>query len=117
MNKRMLQQLVMGSYTNGNLDPEKVNKIADMLSKKELQLYIKALKKWEKQKKVIVDVPVITFDIKEKVQELFPGKQIVINTDPSLILGMRIHYNDDIYEMSLKDALEKITEHIEEIYD
>ncbi|GIW61615.1 MAG: hypothetical protein KatS3mg089_0467 [Patescibacteria group bacterium] len=117
MNKKFLQQLVIQSYTNGKLDPEKVNRIADLLTKKELQLYIKGLKNWEKQQKVIVDVPVVTNDIKGKIQELFPGKQIVINTDPSLILGVRIHQNDNVYEMSLKDALEKITEHVEELYD
>lgn len=117
MNKKILQQLIIQSYTNGQLDPEKVNKIANLLSKKELQLYIKGLKNWEKQQKVIVDVPLVTTDIKERFQELFPDKQIVINTDPSLILGVRIHQDDNIYEMSLKDALEKITEHVEEQYD
>ena len=41
----------------GDLDAEKINKIADLLTKKELLLYIKALKNWDKQNKIFIEVP------------------------------------------------------------
>lgn len=117
MNRQMLKQLVIESYQNGELDASKVNKIADLLTKKELRLYIRALKNWEREHKVVIEVPSdggMNFD---ELQGIFPEKKIVVNVDPSLILGMRLQDNDDIYEMSLKNTLDKITEHIEEQYD
>ena len=117
MTRSALKHLVIASYSEGSLDPEKVNKIADLLSRKELKLYIKALKNWEKQQQVLVDVPQETPGLEAELHSVFPDKQIVLTVDPSLILGMRMHHNDDIYEMSLNNTLEKITEHIEEHYD
>ena len=117
MNRQTLKQLVIESYTNGELDATKVNKIADLLSKKELLLYIRALKNWERQHEVILEVSTEEgLDVSE-IQDAFPGKKIVIEADPSLLLGMRITDNDDVYELSLKNSLDKITEHIEEQYD
>lgn len=113
----MLKQLVLESYTEGELDTKKVNKIADLLSKKELRLYIRALKNWERQHEIILEVPSET-DMKiEEFKKLFPDKKIVINVDPELMLGLRLQDNDDIYELSLKNSLDKITEHITEQYD
>lgn len=117
MNRQMLKQLVVESYSDGELDAAKVNKIADLLTKKELQLYIRALKNWEKQMRVIVEIPRKGDIDLEELQDIFPDKKIVLEVDPTLILGMRIQNNDDVFEMSLKNTLDKITEHIEEQYD
>lgn len=117
MNRQTLKQLVVESYTDGALDAEKVNKIADLLSKSELKLYIRALKNWEREHSIIVDVPSEDKAITEHIHEVFPDKKVVVNVDPSLIVGMRLQHNDDVYEMSLKNTLDKITEHIEESYD
>ena len=117
MNRNTLKKLVLESYVDGELDPQKVNKIADLLTKSELKLYIKALKNWEKEHSIIVDVPTEDMVYQEQIQTLFPDRKIVMQVDPSLLLGMRLQQNDDIYEVSLKNTLEKITEHIEEQYD
>lgn len=117
MNRQTLKQLVIGSYSNGDLDAKKINKIADLLTKNELRLYIKALKNWEKQNKIIIEVPADGRLNVEELQDVFPDKKLVITIDPSLLLGMRLTDNDDLYEMSLRNSLEKITEHIKEQYD
>jgi len=117
MNRQKLKQLVMQSYTDGELDAKKVNKIADLLTKTELKLYIRALKNWERQNQVFVDVPFDDVGLMDDFIDLFPGKKMTVNTDPSLLLGMRVTDNDDVYELSLKNALNKITEHIEEQYN
>lgn len=117
MNRRNLQQLVIESYHDGELNIEKVNKIVGLLTKKELKLYIKSLKNWERQNNIIVDVPNDDQHYLQQIQSIFPDKKIVMNVDPTLLLGMRLQHNDDIYEMSLKSTLDKITEHIEEQYD
>ncbi len=117
MKRQTLKQMVIGSYSDGELDARKINKIADLLTKKELRLYIKALKNWERENKIIVEVASKGgFDL-DGIQELFPDKKLVVTVDPSLLLGMRLYNNDDIFEMSLKNTLEKVTEHIEEQYD
>jgi hypothetical protein len=117
MNRQTLKQLVVESYNDGELDAQKVNKIADLLNKSELKLYIRALKNWEREHSIILDVPMEDKALMEQMHEVFPDKKIVINVDPSLLLGMRLQHNDDVYEMSLKNTLDKITEHIEESYD
>ena len=117
MNRQTLKQLVIESYSDGELAADKVNKIADLLTKKELRLYIKALKNWERQNKLFVEVPNDDKIDLEELQSIFPDKRIVVNVDPSLLLGMRLQSNDDIFEISLKNTLDKITEHIEEQYD
>lgn len=109
--------MVIGSYSDGELDARKINKFADHLTKKELRLYIKALKNWEKENSIVVEVANKEGLDLDGVQELFPDKKVVVTVDPALLLGMRLYSNDDIFEMSLKNTLEKVTEHIEEQYD
>jgi len=117
MKRQTLKQMVIGSYSDGELDARKINKIADLLTKNELRLYIKALKNWEKENKITIEVANKEgLDLKE-LEELFPNKKMVITVNQALLLGMRLQSNDDIFEMSLKNTLEKVTEHIEEQYD
>ena len=117
MNRQTLKQLVVESCLDGDLDPTRVNKIADLLTKKELRLYIRALKNWERQNKIILEVPTEEGLDLDELQDIFSGKKMVVSVDPSLLLGMRLKSDDDIFEMSLKNTLDKITEHIEEQYD
>lgn len=120
MNRQTLKQLVLKSYSEGDLDAQRVNKIADLLSRDELRLYIRSLKNWEKQNTVMLRVPGETSEtgaIMKDLQDIFPGKKIAVSLDPSLLIGMKLQSNDDIFEMSLKNTLDKITQHIEEQYD
>jgi predicted PilT family ATPase len=117
MNRQTLKQMVIGSYSEGELDARKVNKIADLLTKNELRLYIRSLKNWEKENKITIEVANKEGLDLDGLEELFPNKKLVIAIDQALLLGMRLQSNDDIFEMSLKNTLEKITEHIEEQYD
>lgn len=117
MNRQTLKQLVIESYSHGDLDAKKVNKIADLLNRNELTLYIKALKNWERQNKITLEVPNDHNLNMKDLTSIFPNKKIEISVDPTLLLGMRLQSNDDVFEMSLKNTLDKITEHIEEQYD
>lgn len=117
MKRQVLKKMVIDSYLDGELDAKKINKIANLLSKKELRLYIKALKNWEKEHSIILEV---ADDKKIELggfQDIFPDKKVVVKVDPSLLLGMKLYNNDDIFEMSLKNTLDKVTEHIKEQYD
>jgi hypothetical protein len=118
MNRKLLKQLVIHSYQNGSLHNEKVMMIADRLTRKELKQYIKALKYSEKLRTVIVDLPTETTSAQtEAFESLFPDKKVLFRKDPSLMLGMRIHNNDDVFEMNLKHNLDAIITRIEQDYD
>jgi len=117
MNRQTLNQLILESYSGGDLDAKKINKIADLLSRDELRLYIRSLKNWEKQNKIMLQVPNDTGVNMKDLRDIFPGKKIALSLDPSLLIGMRLQSIDDIFEMSLKNTLDKITQHIEEQYD
>ena len=115
MKKRLLKQLVLESYDKGHLLEDKVLAIANQLDRKELKQFIGALKQSEKLRTVFVDMPFDGTDEDMKsLQSLFPDKKIVLRTDKTLMAGMRIVNNDDIFEMNLKHNLDAIIEHVNE---
>jgi mRNA-degrading endonuclease YafQ of YafQ-DinJ toxin-antitoxin module len=113
MKKKLLKQLVLESYDKGHLLEKKALLIADQLDRKELKQYISALKQSEKLRTVFVDMPFDgNDDDMRSLQSLFPDKKIVLRTEESLLAGMRIVNNDDIFEMNLKHNLDAIIEHV-----
>lgn len=118
VNKRILKQLVLESYTQGTLDEDKVGKIASLLKKDDLKIYIRAIKYTEKKSTIVVDAPfAVDTESKKTIEGVFTNKRIVYNVDPSLLLGMKLTDNDDIYDLSLKTKLNKIETFLEEQYD
>lgn len=102
------------SYRDNRLNSERVKKIAGLLRRKELKQYINALRLHEQRSKVTI---ASAFPLDKKKQEgftnLFPNKTIVVQTDPSLILGLRILNTDSVYEMNIRDSLRRLNEYIE----
>lgn len=117
MNKKLLKQLLAISYKNGQLDNQIIAKIADKLDRNQLKQYIKALKNAEKLKNVYIQTP---FGDKRKIindfKNVFSGKNIIHLKNSSLIVGAKINYNDDIFEISLKNNLDQILKNVED-YD
>jgi hypothetical protein len=116
MNKKLLKQIILASYKNGQLDKESVAEIAGKLDRTQLKQYIKALKISEKLNNVYVETPSGKGDI-EDIEEVFPGKNIRFIKNPSLIVGTKINYNDDVFEFNLKNNLDRILSRIEQDYD
>lgn len=113
-----MKQLVIASYTDGVLDQDNVNKITSLLKNEELKIYIKALKYAEKKSTVMIETPFqADGETKKTIQGVFKDKKIVYNVDPSLLLGMKITDSDDVYDLSLKNKLERIESFLEEQYD
>jgi F0F1-type ATP synthase delta subunit len=114
MNKSLLKELIIASYKNGKLDQAKILSIADQLKRKELKAYIHAIKQAEKKRTVYIEMAEdSTKEQSEELQALFPNKRIVINKNPTLITGMRIQNNDDVFEMNLKHELDAIIEQVQ----
>ncbi|QQG40499.1 MAG: F0F1 ATP synthase subunit delta [Candidatus Levyibacteriota bacterium] len=118
MTKKIIKELVLASYTKGNLDPQKVEKIAKILNRTMLKQYIKGLKQRESYLSVAIDSALEVDDKqKDELQEIFPNKKITYNTNSQLIAGIKITKDDIIYEMTIKGALDLIFNRIRNNYD
>ena|SRR5579859_8075027 len=119
MFKKDIKKLAQVSYTNDNFDEEKVEKISNLLRKKDLKEYIRALKLIEKQKEIIVALPDIKSYNKSDnfFEKLFIKKRIIYQDEPSLFLGLRITDNDMVYDINLKSRLEEAARTIEQNYE
>ncbi len=114
MNKKLLKELVLGSYKNGELDNEFVTQIAEKLDRAQLKQYINSLKQAEKLRNVYVESPFkLQKDLVKEFKTKFPDKKIMSHENPSLLAGTKITHNDDIFEMNLKNSLEQIVDNIE----
>lgn len=115
---RLIKELVLASYTNGNLDPKRVERVTRLLNRTLLKKYIKALKNKETFNSVSVDS---SYELderdKKEFETVFPKKNLTFNIDPSMISGVKITNGDIIYEMSVRGALDQILEKIREDYD
>jgi len=116
MTSNKLRNLVTESYKNDILDTNKVYAIANCLTRSELKQYIDALKNHEDKKNVIVTTPFKVYNHKG-FEKLFPNKKIFYKIDPSLMLGVKIVDNDNVYEFNLKSRLDDIISYITKRYD
>jgi F0F1-type ATP synthase delta subunit len=121
MTKKIIKKIALASYTKNQLDSKKVKRIVSFLTRNNLKQYIKELKSLENQKTISIITPYSNkktqTDIKNKFAKFYTDKKIVMNTDPSLILGVKIINNDLIYNLNLKDTLDNLNLHIKEQYD
>ena len=120
MLKKQIKLLALGSYTNKQLDAGKAKQISKLLKLTDLRAYIKELKKIESKKSVRLIIPnkkMIGASALNSVKSSFRNKKVIVEEDPSLILGMKIVDNDLVYEVNLKNALENFKKHIVEDYD
>ena len=121
MTKKQIKLLAGASYSKGDLIGKNVTRIADRLTREDLKRYLRTLKSIEKQKTVTVIVPGTKLNnkqyIEKKFKELFKEKNIAIQTDPSLIVGLKIINNDLIYELSLRDTFARIDDYLLGQYD
>lgn len=118
MNKQVLKKIISESYTGEELDPTKVNRIADVLTRSELKEYIKALRSQEGKTSVTLTTPQRLDDLElTQFRDVFPDKKLFVEKDPNLILGIRVKDNDNVYDFTLRNTLEKMVEYIEQNYD
>lgn len=120
MTKKQIDQLALASYTGNSLNRRKVEKLTSLMLRKDLKMYIRALKNWERKHSIEIIIP----DDKYKkdlnfttIRQIFPKKEIKYSTDPTLVTGIRIVAEDMAYDFNLKDTLEDIVEHIRAQYD
>ncbi|OGH38278.1 MAG: hypothetical protein A3B44_01355 [Candidatus Levybacteria bacterium RIFCSPLOWO2_01_FULL_38_21] len=119
MKIKQIKKLAMQSFKKGNLDPEKIKKIAPLLNRRQLKTYIRFIKKLDREKKVLVFTPIDKVDQKttSKLRGMFPEKKIEYIKRSDLIAGIRIVDNDIVYEFNVKDSLKSLASYIKQSYD
>lgn len=119
MQKKIVKRLVSASYVKNNqLDEGKVNRIASLLTRRELKAYIKALKTYEKQQTVLIESSFPLSDKQEHMlKEQFSSKKIVLEGNPDLLFGIKVTENDLVYDMNMRKTLEMLEKYVEEEYD
>jgi F0F1-type ATP synthase delta subunit len=115
MNKKSLKKLVSECLIKNNLDEKKIEDISKSLSRKKLKIFINELKEQVNKSTVYVQtaLPLRNSDayLKE-LENLFPNKKIEFKVDPSLILGVRIIDNDNVFDINMNNLLHKIRDHV-----
>ncbi len=115
MSTRDIKKLASFSFTKGELDESKVEKIAKKLSKSDLREYIKALKLINDKNTVKVwSSTKLDRNAQESIKKMFKGKKIQLLEDKELIAGVRIEDYDNIYELNLKDSLNSMVDYVKE---
>lgn len=115
MAKDDINKLIKQSTTDNKLDDKKTSIIASELNRKSLKQYIRELRKFEKSKKVTIEIPQNQNNLlKDDLQSLFPGKEIEIIENPELILGLKIISGDDVMELNLAHKLGELVSFIKD---
>ena len=111
MKKNVIKKLAEVSFKNDEVDQDKVKKIANLLKREDLKLYIKNLKIINDKRSVQVTIPGDEgfIEIKRYFTKLYPNKRVVFNIDPTLLTGVKVVDYDNIYELSLRGFLEGAT--------
>lgn len=120
MTKKQIEQLVLQSYTGDNLDNRKVERLIGQVSRRDLKMYIRTLRNWERKRSVEILIPDEGYkkNIKlDMIKKMFPKKRVKYSVDSSLITGVKVISEDMVYDFNLKDTLENIVEHIRKQYD
>jgi len=121
MTKKQIKLLADASYLKENLDYSKTRRIAGRLIREDLKKYLRMLKNIEKQKMVTIVVPNMKLsekkDIEKKFKNIFKEKNISMEIDSSLIVGLKIINDDLIYELSLDNTFNRINNYLMEQYD
>lgn len=109
MKKDSIKILAKNSFIKGKINDKKAIKIASLLKRDDLKLYIKSLKDLSARETVFISVPSGENmpNLVKEFERLFPHKKISIDLDPTLMAGIRIVDYDNVYELSIKDILEK----------
>jgi F0F1-type ATP synthase delta subunit len=114
MTTKQIKNLAVTSYTNELLDSKKINRIVKLLNRSQLKRYIKFLKSLEQSKTVKVIMPKLASknELAKDLKTQFPNKRLEFYEDKSLIAGLKLIDNDNIYDFNLKNTFENLISYI-----
>jgi F0F1-type ATP synthase delta subunit len=120
MSIKKIKKLAEHSFSNGKFDGKILTLVSSKLKKKDLKIYIKALRNIREKRIVKVYIPnmgILTESFRSSLKKFFNNKELLFIEDKSLIAGIRIIDYDIVYELNLKDSLENMIRHVQKSYD
>jgi hypothetical protein len=116
MDRASLKKLAQLTADEKEVSPKLASFVLDRLSRADLKTYLFYLKSELAKGRVHVRVPGGRLDaaFRAKMQQLFPGKDLSIEADPSIGGGMQVEYDDTIIDVSLKSLIERTFSRIKE---
>jgi F0F1-type ATP synthase delta subunit len=114
MTTKQIKNLAVASYTSELLDAKKVNRVTKLLNRFELKKYIKFLKNLEQSKtvKVIMAKLDTKNGLAKELKAKFPNTRIEFSEDKSLIAGVKLIDNDNIYDFNLANTFKNLVSYI-----
>lgn len=120
MSRKSIKKLAQESFTHGELDENKVGLISPKLKRRDLKIYIRFIKEFEKQHTVYVFIPANALDTSKEtlmiLKKYFDGEKIIISVDEQLLTGIRVINNDNVFELSLNKTFDDIATFVENQY-
>ena len=115
MNKKIFKKFVEECIDGNNFDEKKIEYISSKLNRENLKIFISELKKQIEKSTIYVETAFPITDKEAYIKELeslFPNKKIEFRVNPSLIIGVRIIDNDNVYDNNMNNLLNKIEHHV-----
>jgi hypothetical protein len=121
MIKNKIKKIAEKSFKNKKLDDKIVIEMAKRFKRSELKEYLRELYAMENKNTVKVFLP---SDDEENIKQvystlrkMYKDKKIVVEIDPSLLVGIRVENEDNIYELSLKNIFTDFVSFVEHKHD
>lgn len=113
MQKKILKKIVAHSFDGLLLDKDFVMEAVNLLSRKDLKQYIKALKRVDKKQEVIIVLALApTENQKNMFSNVYSQKRIIYHIDKRLGAGVRIEENDKEFAFNLRQILDSLVQHV-----
>lgn len=116
MSTKKIKLLAASCYDNNRLIEKKVFNVSKYLKRRDLKRLVRELKAHEAEKSIVVTLSSEIYN-KEPFISYFSNKTLIFKYDPALLVGVKIEYNDNVYNFSLKNILEKESSLIKQNYD
>jgi hypothetical protein len=109
MRRSLIRKLAEETYDKEGINESKAKRVAKVLKREDLKVYIKDLKILDAKRTVKVTVPKNEgiSELKNYFGKIYPGKRIEFVIDSSLLTGIKVEDYDNVYELSLKGFLEQ----------
>ena len=115
MNNDTIRKLAKITGHQKAIDQKTFDLVMKSFNRKQLLLYLMLLKKEIEQNcvRVFSSMPLST-QIKNDIEGLFVGKEIIFHIDPELTDGIRVQINDTIIDLSAKAYIEEAINQLKE---
>jgi F-type H+-transporting ATPase subunit delta len=123
--RRLSREMLRASFTDGQLDPERIKSLVDSLIEKKRRHYIDVLKNYRRLLRLEVEKrrarvetasevdPVASSELVTNLRKKYGSDlttEFVVN--PELLAGMRIRVGSDVWDGTVRNRLERLQQQL-----